>query len=644
MKADRSGQRTMALAIWMTAMLLVTPLLAWAPGAHAEDATQAASAVTPQEAKSSVLKGLAWLATQQAADGSWSTTDGMAGLAAIAYEAAGFDHINATVQRGLGYIRSFYNATTGTAFNGFFFYEQAISLMALLASGDPQDSGKIPGIQSYLTSLQYQASELNTSTQVWLGGMAGSGGSPDLSTGQFYVLGLQSCLLQRPEITIPAGFWDGILTYTAKCQNWPAVNPLDWAHNASHASYNDGGFVYNHYRGRTPAGMAAMESYGSISAAGLYIYLMAGHGYQFPETSAALEWSNHEFSTEGNPRMEGRGTYYYLWTLARALAMSGQDFVVDGAGKTHDWRSEIADHLIGLQLADGGWPGSSVSGWREEERVLASIYSILALETAFLTAPCPTFELEVSGATGARFVGLDGGALATDVARGLTVTPTELTCTDPETFRKVWIDIKGTDGATASVRAKGTWGQGRTAWSNLTVTIGAHGARVFSGTGGFAGPFGIFLTAMSGGPLLKTDLGKRLELVRGKTTIVDVNIEETTDVSNVTGLDVIAILPEGASVDVDSQHVNVSSGGVSAVELTVFVPANATKGSVGRLVFTSNNAMPIYVPVSYIDETSDIAPSSTYWALILFLFVVVVALIALPGMRRKSKEEGKPQP
>lgn len=637
MNRKGASRRTIALTFAIVATLVASPLLVWAPPARAQDATPPAPAVTPQQVRDAVMKGLAWLATQQAPDGSWATTDGMAGLALIAYEAAGFDYTNSTVQRGLGYVRSFYNDTSGKAFNSFFFYEQAISLMALLASGDPQDAARVPRMQSYLTSLQYtDPGKLNASTQVWLGGMQGSGGSPDLSTGQFYVLALQACMLQRPEIAVPSGFWDGILRYTMNCQNWPAVNPLPWAHNTSHGSYNDGGFVYNHYRGRTSLGDKAMESYGSITAAGLYLYLMAGHGYQFPETAAARLWGDDEYSMQVNPRMGGRGIYYYMWTLARAMAMSPQDLVVDGAGKVRDWRSDIAAHHLAVQRADGGWPGNNVSGWREEEPVLATIYSILALETAYLMAPNPSLELQVSGAASATFLDVDGAVLSTDVARGLTVTPTTLTCTDPETFRKVWVDMKGQDGATATVKATGTWGSGRKAESNASVTIGKHGARVFSGTGGFAGPFGIFLTAMSDGPMLRTDVGGRLDLVRGKTTVVDIDIEETTDVSNVTGLDVIARLPAGASVDADLESVNVTRGGVSTVELTVFVPANATKGSAGALVITSNNAPPIVIPVSYVDETEEEGPPAMYWTLVLVLFVVVALLIALPGMRRKS--------
>ena len=639
-----SSRRSVALSIAMVAIMLAAPLLSIVPASHAEEAVQPASTVTPDAARASVVKALSWLATRQLADGSWSSSCGVTGLMLLCYEAAGFDYTNATVQKGLGFIRKYYNATNGWMADSFLCYETSISLMAMLGAADPQDSAKLDKVANAVIGIQYTKEELNASVINYTGGWPNNAGIVDMSNSQFAILALQTSLLLNPVFQVPDGVFENATKFAMRCQNWAAVNPMPWAHNASKVSYNDGGFVYNFLRSRTPLGEQEFESYGSMTAAGLYVYLMAGHGYAFPETAATRAWLEREYSTTEAPRMGGKGMFYYLWTQARALAMSPQDQLVDGAGKAHDWRSDVASYVIARQGADGSWPGNPATGWREEEPNIASIYSILAMAAAYLMVPNPKLELEVTSASSARFVGLDGNALASDPAKGLTVTPLKLTCTDPETFRKVWVDIEGTTGATASVKATGTWGAGRKSESTVTVTLGNDGARVSVGTGGFAGPFGIFLTPMSDGPLLKASPGGKLELVRGTTTIIDLAIEETTGVANVTGLDVFAFLPSGASVDADAQLINVTSDGVGQVELTVFVPANATKGSVGRLVITSNNAMPIFIPVSYVDETSEIAPSSAYWSLILFLFVVVAVLIALPGMRRKSKQEGGPQP
>jgi len=639
-----SSRRSVALPIAMVALLLAAPLLSIAPAARAEEAVQPASTMTPEAVRSSVVKALSWLATRQMADGSWESSDGVTAFMLLCYEAAGFDYTNATVQKGLGFIRKYYNPTNGWMADSFLCYETSLSLMAILGAGDPQDTSKMDKVAQAVIDIQYTKEELNASVINYAGGWPNNAGIVDMSNSQFAMLALQTSMLLNPAFQVPDRVFENATEFAMLCQNWAAVNPMPWAHNASKVSNNDGGFVYNFLRSRTPLGEQEFESYGSMSAAGLFMYLLAGHGYAFPETAAARAWLEREYSTTENPRMAGKGIFYYMWTQARALAMSPQDQVVDGAGKAHDWRSDMASYIIGRQGKDGSWPGNPSTGWREEEPEVASIYSILALATAYLLVPNPSYEIEVTGASSARFIGLDGTVLESDPVRGLTVMPLKFACTDPETFRKVWVDIEGTTGATATVKATGTWGVDRSAESTVTVTLGNSGARVFAGTGGFAGPFGIFLTTMSDGPLLKASPSGKLELVRGMTTIIDLDIEETTGVANVTGLDVFAYLPSGASVDADAQLINVTSDGVGQVELTVFVPANATKGSVGRLVISADNAMPIYIPVSYVDETSETTPSSVYWALILVLFVAVVVLIALPGMRRGSNKEGGPQP
>jgi hypothetical protein len=643
--SSKKRMLTVAVAI----VMLASTLLAALPGSLASEGVPPTTpaGVDKDTVRASVLKGLGWLATQQAADGGWSTTAGITGLALVAYEAAGFDYNNQTVRRGLDYLRSFYNASSGQSYNEFYFYEQSISLMAFCGAGDPQDAAKIPKMQSYLASLQYTQAELNESTQVYLGGMIGSGGAPDLSTGHFDVLGLQESILLYPELALPESFWDGIVTYAMRCQNWPDVNPLAWAHNASHGSYMDGGFCYNHARGRTAAGNDAMESYGSITAAGLYMYLVSGHGFQNAETAAASAWTNREYNLLVNPRMLGRGIYSYLWEVARAMAMSPQDRIVDNSSKVHDWRTDIAYHHMTIQRADGGWNGNPVNGWREEESVLTTIYCLMALEAAYLLAPNPSFELQVTGASSAKFIGPDGDALITDSTKGLTVTSDKLTCTDSETFRKLWVDISGASGATATVTAKGTWGSGtrRTSQTSTTVRLGGKGAEVFSGTGGFAGPFGIVLLPYPDGPAVTITNRGPLELVRGETTIVKLTVEETTGVSNVTALDIFALLPKGATVDVNRQMSNLTKGGKLTVEVSIFVPANATKGAAGRIVATSNNAPAAVLEVEYVDETAEEGAPPLYWVLILVLFIVVMALIALPAVgRRRAKGGGdKPQ-
>lgn len=608
----------------------------------ADDAVLPSSSLDRVDVRDSVLKGLAWLAGQQGPEGAWRNSHGVTGLVLTCYVAAGYDYTNQTVQRGLGFLRMFYDEETGSMAESFLNYECAISLMAMVGAGDPQDSARIPRVFEFLKDLQYNAATTPPSNTTFFGGWPNYAGISDLSNSQFALLGLITTMLSYPSLKVSDTALANMTEYASECQNLPAVNSLPWARNASLPSYGDGGFVYNTLRSRTALGESKFESYGSITGAGLYAYLACGHGYDHPETAAARAWLDREYTLAVNPRMEDKGLYYHLWTLARVLAISPQDLVIDGAGKIHDWRTEIVRSIIDRQRADGGWDGNPFVGWREEEPELSSMYSIFTMEAAYLMAPNPRFELEVSGASSARFVSLDGTELKTDASEGITVTATKLTATDPETFRKVWVELEGTQGASATVKATGTWGQGRRAETSAQVVLGSEGSRVFCATGGFAGAFGIYLQAYPIGPVLEVDIGPTVELVRGAANIVKLRVREVSGAVDASTVNVILELPAGATVDVSEQRLTVPKGGEVVLNLSVFVPLAADKGNVGSLVVSSDNAPPSRHTVKYVDEGEDgEGPDVKYWVLILVLFAVVVALIALPavGRRRAGKEE-----
>ncbi len=631
------------VAVLATIMMLLA-LLPATPEVVADKATAPTPLVDREDVRDSVLRGLAWLSTKQRADGSWEESCGVTGLILITYEAAGYDYTNQTVSKGLAYLRTWYNETTGVMASSLLTYETAISLMAILGANDPQDAVKLEKVTNALVGIQWTDAELNESVKKYAGGWPNNAGISDMSNSQFAMLGLMTARLLNPSVAIPASVYEDMAKFAGNCQNWPAVNTMPWAHNASLPSYGDGGFVYNVLRSRTPLGEQMFESYGSITAAGLFVLLLAGHDYTSPRTMAARDWLEKEYTLSENPRVEGKGLYYYLWSMARAFALSPQDRVVDSAGNVRDWRSEIANAFMSIQRTDGGWDGNPFTGWREEEPELASMYALFTMEAAYLMVPNPKFDLEVIGATSAVFIDLEGAKLVTDAAKGLTVTPTKLTATDPEVFRKVWVDITGTDGSTATVSAKGTWGQGREAVTSAQVRLGADGARVLSATGGFAGPFGIHLQPYAGGPQLKTSAGKTLYLKRGEVNIIDLKLTETTGTANVSGVDVVLSLASNATVDVNDQHITVPKGGSTTVRLTIFVPEGAPEGDAGYMVVSSNVAPPVRVAVRFGEPEDDGGAPSLYWVLILVLFVVVMALIALPAMGRRRTKEGGDKP
>jgi squalene-hopene/tetraprenyl-beta-curcumene cyclase len=56
----------------------------------------------------------------------------------------------------------------------------------------------------------------------------------------------------------------------------------------------------------------------------------------------------------------------------------GEDTFTDEAGKPHDWRSELADAVIGKQRPDGSWVNED-RRFMEDNPKLVTSYALLAL-------------------------------------------------------------------------------------------------------------------------------------------------------------------------------------------------------------------------------------------------------------------------
>ncbi len=631
----RFDKRIVALAV-LTIMVLA-PLAGIAPTALADGTVPPdVDAGMRQRVQDSVIKGLDWFAETQNVDGSWSTSVGVTGFVVICFTGAGYDYTNGTVQRALGHLRNFYNNDTGILADTFPNYETAISLIAMASAGDPEDADRLPKMAGYLEHLQFSEDSEYHKTDPWYhGGWPNYAGIPDVSNSQFGVLGLMALELMSPDYVVPGNVHANVTTFQMKCQNWPDVNDMPWAHNITLPSHGDGGFVYNAYRSRTPLGEQMFESYGSITGAGYFSYMASGHDERNPEVTAAREWLDHEYSLELNPRMVGKGLYYYLWSQTRALALSGQDWVVDGSGKLHHWRSDVAELFMDLQLPNGKWPGNPEIGWREEEPEIAGIYAILSMQAAYMTAPNPELTISVHTQKEVTFIDVEGRVLETDPAKGLEVKKNMMVCSDPEIFRKVWLKVPSDpEGRTLIVR--GTWGEGRTA--ELTRTVGSAPATVLVATGGFAGPFGFHATVFDDAPAFDVDKTE-LELVRGETEIIDFEVTETTGKGPVNRLILITHGGEGVVADVDGQGMHVPAGDVDVLRLTISVDQDVKAGQDRYLVITSSTAPPLVVPVKVVDsEDSELATGVFYWMLIILLAVLVFFFLLLPRISRGDEE------
>ena len=333
--------------------------------------------------------------------------------------------------------------------------------------------------------------------------------------------------------------------------------------------------------------------------------------------------------------MVGKGLYYYLWTQARVLAMSTQDWVVDGSGKLHDWRADIADYFMSIQLDSGGWAGNPQTGWREEEPELATMYAILSLQTAYLMAPDPELTLEVTGSDSVVFIDPHGNELVTDATRGLTVTDTTMTSSDPELFRKIWVSASGTPSGEITLTATGTWGEGRTSMAQWSASGDKGNVKFHVATGGFAGPFGIHITVFNDPSRLIVDR-EAIELFPGKTAVLEIGLEEASSDGPIEGAMLITYLIDRVVADVDTQGVSVAAGGTGVLGLTISVPEDVEPGGERYIVITSATNPPVKLLVTMVEPYPEEAPTTLYWAVIAVLFIMVVVFFLMPKMGAKE--------
>ena len=98
--------------------------------------------------------------------------------------------------------------------------------------------------------------------------------------------------------------------------------------------------------------------------------------------AAALTWLRKNYTVDANagmpPQLSGRGLYYYYHTMAKTLALVGEDQFADAGGVKHDWRADLFDALAKRQRPDGAW-ANPTDRWLEGDPNLVTGYALLAL-------------------------------------------------------------------------------------------------------------------------------------------------------------------------------------------------------------------------------------------------------------------------
>ena len=102
------------------------------------------------------------------------------------------------------------------------------------------------------------------------------------------------------------------------------------------------------------------------------------HSYLLPIGGTA----RRDFTFAENPGVGAQGHFYYLHTVAKALAVYGDETVVDQAGQEHAWRAEFIDQVLSMQKPEGFWVNEANGRWMESMPELVTAYSMMALEVA----------------------------------------------------------------------------------------------------------------------------------------------------------------------------------------------------------------------------------------------------------------------
>lgn len=266
-------------------------------------------------------------------------------------------------------------------------YVASTVVSALAAVGDRDDLADIEAAATWLQRSQWDQGEGLSPRQDWFGGAGyGNRGRPDLSNTQMMLEALYDAGMSPDE---PA--FQRAVAFVSRAQNLDTTNPAPWAGD-------DGGFIYTpanggesmaseyagegRYGEKIPAGEPrSLRSYGSMTYAGFKSLLYAGMSPDDVRVRAAFDWIRRHWGFEENPGLGEQGLYYYYHAMARALRIAQQHEITDVEGRAHNWREELIEAIVSRQGDDGSWQNDA-DRWMEGEPVLATVYSLLALEEA----------------------------------------------------------------------------------------------------------------------------------------------------------------------------------------------------------------------------------------------------------------------
>ncbi len=330
-------------------------------------------AISPEvraQLMASVQRGAAYLRRQQHADGTWEDHPGITAMAATALlrqpgttPAAQLP----SVRRSLDHLAKLAKPDGGIYDKIIPHYITAVSVMAFVAGGRPQDKPLIEKGRRYLADHLLDESEGVSSSDKLYGGIGygGTGGAL-----QADIVSLEYALRAMKEAGLAADdpAWQKALKFLERTQNNSETNDQTWA-------ANDGGFVYA--PGTSQA--EGTRSYGAGSYAGLMSYSWANVKKSDERVQAVLKWIRDNYTVDENPGIGQKTVYYYYMVFAKALQAVDEPVIVDARGQRHVWRDDLGRKLVSLQSREGYWVNTDRAEM-QDNKVLVTAFTMMAIE------------------------------------------------------------------------------------------------------------------------------------------------------------------------------------------------------------------------------------------------------------------------
>jgi squalene-hopene/tetraprenyl-beta-curcumene cyclase len=366
--------------------------VAWCVGLTvAEGSSPTAPAALDEAVQKAALasldKGLAYLDKTQKPDGSWSqrTFPAITALAARAYldyPGGKYTRTAPQVAKALAFVvgTAKENGRGGIHEKFLENYNTSICLSTLVDAKDPTYDALIANAREYLkTKMVWNESTQGVAKESLKYGGAGYGAKdgqqrPDLSNTQWFVEALAESGLAS---TDPA--YEQVVVFLNRCQN---VKDKDGVPQAG----DDGGFFYAPDPLESKAGLddqGRPRSYGGMTYAGFKSFLYARVNRTDRRVQAAWRWICANYTVDTNPGLGPQGLYYYYLTMAKALQIWGEPYLIDAKGVKHDWRADLVRKLVSLQKPDGSWVNEA-DRWEEGDAILVTAYAVQTIERCLM--------------------------------------------------------------------------------------------------------------------------------------------------------------------------------------------------------------------------------------------------------------------